>query len=136
MFLVKFQDCHESALRYFDRTDLAHPLLTLLLLLEELSLTADITTVTLRGHILSDSLHSLAGDDLCSDRSLDRDVELLTRDELLVLLTHLSAEVIRVVSMDERRKGVGRIAVEKNIKLHKLRILEADHMIVKRSISL
>jgi hypothetical protein len=37
--LIEFQYCHEGALRYFDRADLAHALLTLLLLFEELSLT-------------------------------------------------------------------------------------------------
>ena len=37
--LVEFQDRHEGTLRNFYRTDLAHSLLTLFLLLEELSLT-------------------------------------------------------------------------------------------------
>ena len=48
LLLVKFEDGHKGALRNFDSTDLTHSLLTLLLFLEELSLTRDVTTVTLR----------------------------------------------------------------------------------------
>ena len=36
--LIQFQDSHECTLRNFDRSDLPHPLLSLLLLFEELSL--------------------------------------------------------------------------------------------------
>ena len=39
IILVKLEDSHERALRDLDSTDLAHSLLTLLLLFEELSLT-------------------------------------------------------------------------------------------------
>ena len=99
LYLVEFQDCHECALRNFHRSDLTHPLLTLLLFLQELSLTADITTITLRGHILTDSLHGLTGNDLCSDSCLDSDVELLAWDEFLEVLTHLAAEIVAVISV-------------------------------------
>ena len=81
--LVQLEDGHEGTLRNFDCADLAHALLSLLLLLEEFSLTRDVTSVTLRSNVLSHSLHSLAGDDFCSDCSLDRDIELLTRNQLL-----------------------------------------------------
>ena len=37
--LVKFQDSHEGTLRNLDRSDLTHPLLTLLLLFKKFSLT-------------------------------------------------------------------------------------------------
>ena len=39
IILVKLEDSHESTLRNLDCTDLTHPLLSLLLLFEELSLT-------------------------------------------------------------------------------------------------
>ena len=129
--LVKFKNSHERTLRNFHCSDLTHPLLTLLLFLQELSLTADITTITLRGHILTDSLHGLTGNDLCSDRRLDSDIELLAWDEFLEFLTHLVAEIVGVISVDKRRKGIGWIAIEKNIELHKLGFLESDDMIVE-----
>ena len=99
--LVKFKDSHERTLRNFDRTDLAHSLLTLLLLLEKLSLTADVTSITLCSHILSNSLHSLSRDDLCTDSRLNRDIELLARYEFLELLAHLATEIICMVCMNQ-----------------------------------
>ena len=65
--LVQLQDSHEGALRNFYRSDLTHPLLSLFLLLEQLSLTGNISTVTLSGHILTDSLNRLSGNDLGTD---------------------------------------------------------------------
>ena len=82
-FLIELKNCHEGTLRNFDSSDLSHSLLSLLLLFEKLSLSGDVTTITLCGHVLADSLHSLTCDDLCSDSRLDGDVELLARDELL-----------------------------------------------------
>ena len=131
LFLVQFEHCHEGTLRNFYSTDLAHSLLTLLLLLEEFSLTGDITSVTLRSHVLSNSLYSLTGDDLRSDRSLDGDIELLSRDKFLQLFAHLASEVICMVSMNKRRKRIGWITIQENVKLDKLSLLEADDMIVE-----
>ena len=128
---VKFKDSHEGALRHLDSSDLAHPLLSLLLLLKKLSLTRDVTSVTFCSHILADSLDSLSGDDLRSDGSLDRDVELLARYELLELLAHLASEIICMIGMDEGRKGIGRISVEKDVQLDQLGLLEAYDMVVE-----
>lgn len=74
--LIKLEHSHEGTLRDLDCTDLPHPLLAFLLLLEKLSLSGDITTVALCGHILPDLLDSLTGNDLGADSGLDRDVEL------------------------------------------------------------
>ena len=136
LFLIQLENCHEGTLRNFYSTDLAHPLLTLLLLLKKFSLTADITTITLRSNILAHGLDCLTGNDLCSYRCLDGDIELLAWDKFLELFAHLASEIICMVCMDKRRKGIGWIAVQKDIKLHKLRLLESDHMIVKRRIAL
>ena len=70
-------------------------------IIKKLSLTRDITTVTLCSHILSDSLHSLTSDDLSSYRCLDGNIELLAWDKLLKLLTHLTTEVISMISMNQ-----------------------------------
>ena len=129
--LIQLEDGHEGTLRDFDCADLAHALLSLLLLLEEFSLTRDVTSVTLRSNVLSHSLHSLAGDDLRSDCGLDRDIELLPWDEFLELLAHLASEVICMVCMDQRRKRIGWVTIEEDVELHELRFLESDHMVVE-----
>ncbi len=129
--LVKFENCHECALRHLDCSDLTHSLLSLLLLFEKFSLSGDVTTVTFCSHILPDGLDGLAGDDLRADGSLDSDVELLARDELLELLAHLASEVVSVIGMDKGRKGIGRVAVEKYVELDKLGLLEAYDMVVE-----
>ena len=99
--LVKFENRHKGALRNLNGTDLSHSLLTLLLFFEELSLTRDVTTVTLCGNVLADSLYSLTSNDLRSDSRLDSDVELLPWDKFLELLAHLASEVVCMVSMDQ-----------------------------------
>ena len=134
--LVKLEDCHEGALRNFDGTDLAHPLLSLLLFLEKFSLTGDITSVTFRSNVLAHSLDCLSSDDLCSDCSLDGNIELLSRDEFLQLLAHLASEVVGMISMDKGRERIGRITIKEDIKLHKLSLLESYNMLIERGISL
>src|SRR5687767_3341412 len=54
---VDLQDGQEGLLRYLHRTDLLHPLLSFLLLLEKLALAADVTAVALREHVLPQRLH-------------------------------------------------------------------------------
>src|SRR5687768_8001120 len=75
------EDGHEGFLRNLDAPDELHPRLALFLLLEELALARDIAAVALREHILAHCLHGFPGDDPAADRSLDRDVEHLSRDQ-------------------------------------------------------
>ena len=92
--LVHLEHRQEGRLRHLDVTNLAHTLLTLLLLLQELAFTRNITTVALRSHILTHSLHRLTGDDLRTDGCLDGNIELLARDEFLELLAHLTTKIV------------------------------------------
>lgn len=111
IFSVEFQHSHECTLRNFNRTDLPHSLLSLLLLFKQFSLAGNISSITLCSHILADSLHGLTGDNLGSDGCLDCNIELLTRNEFLQFLAHLAAEIIGMVGMDQGGQSIGRVAI-------------------------
>ena len=81
-FLAHAQDRQEGLLRDLDGSDALHPLLSFLLLLEELALAGDVATVALREDVLAHRGDGLAGDDVAADRGLDRHLEHLARDEL------------------------------------------------------
>src|SRR4051812_27255536 len=67
---VHLQHGEERLLRHLHGADLLHPLLPLLLLLEQLLLPADVTAVELRGHVLAHGLDGLPGDHVGADRRL------------------------------------------------------------------
>src|SRR3954464_15123043 len=73
----------EGLLGHFHPPDHLHPLLALLLLLEQLALAGDVTAVALREDVLADRADRLAGDDPAADGRLDRYLELLPRNEFL-----------------------------------------------------
>src|SRR5437764_13354810 len=81
--LIDLENGQERLLRNLHRSDLLHALLALLLLLQQLALAGDVATVELRGHVLAQRLHRLAGQDPRADRGLNRHVEDLARDRLL-----------------------------------------------------
>ena len=64
-------------------------LLARLLLLEQLALSRDVTAIALRDHVFTNGAHRRPRDHPAPDRRLDRDGELLARDELLELLGQL-----------------------------------------------
>ena len=92
--LIQLKHSHEGGLGHFDIADLAHALLALLLLLQQLALTGDVSSVALGKHVLTHGLYGLSGDNLCPDGGLDRYLKLLARDELLELLADTTAEVV------------------------------------------
>src|SRR5215470_7320018 len=75
LLLVEIEHGEEGLLRNLDRADLLHPLLALLLLLEQLALAGDVTAVALGEHVLALRLHGFARDHARADRRLDRDIE-------------------------------------------------------------
>src|SRR4029450_8580023 len=79
----------ERLLRHLDASDLLHPLLPFLLLLEELPLARDVAAIALREHVLALRLDRLAGDDPGADRGRHRDVEELPRNLLAEPLDEL-----------------------------------------------
>src|SRR5262245_25592583 len=83
---VHFEDGQECPLRPLYRPDLLHPLLALLLLLQQLALPGDVPAVELGGDILAQGLDRLASDHVRADRGLHGDVEELTGDGVLEAL--------------------------------------------------
>src|SRR5207253_7636769 len=79
--VARAQDGEERLLRDLDLADHLHALLAGLLLLQELALARDVAAVALGDDVLAQRLDRLARDDLPADRGLDRNVELLARDE-------------------------------------------------------
>ena len=98
--------------------DRLHTLLAFLLLLQQLALTGDITAVALGKHVLAKSLNVLAGNDARTHCSLDRDFELLTRDQFLQALRHPQTVGIGLVLVDNRTEGIHAVTVEQNVDLH------------------
>ena len=72
----------ERFLRHLDATNHLHTLLTFLLLLEQLALTADVTAVALSKNVFSDGTNGFASDDAGANGGLNRNLELLARDQL------------------------------------------------------
>src|SRR3954454_15901520 len=78
--LVQVEHGKERLLRHLDAPDVLHPLLALLLLLEQLALARDVAAVALREHVLAPRLDRLARDHARADGGLDRHVEHLAGD--------------------------------------------------------
>src|SRR5882757_10006367 len=78
--LIHLQRRDERFLRDVDLAELAHLLLALFLLVEELALAADVAAIAFRRHVLAQGAERFAGDDLAADRGLDRDHEHVARD--------------------------------------------------------
>src|SRR6476620_7737766 len=81
----------KCTLRDLDLAELAHSLLALLLLLQQLALAADVAAIALGGNILGERADRLARDDAAADRGLDGDLEQLLGDQVLQLLADAAA---------------------------------------------
>src|SRR5207247_11370783 len=95
LLLIEVEHGQERLLWHLDRADLLHPLLALLLLLEQLALAGDVAAVAFGEHVLPFRLHGLAGDHARTDRGLDRHIEALARDLLRQALDQRAAARIR-----------------------------------------
>ena len=86
-----------------------------------LRLRGDVAAVALREHVLALGLDRLPGDDAPADRSLDRHVEQLARDQLAQLRRHLAAVLVRLVAVHDRGERVDRSGVEQHVDLREVR---------------
>ena len=77
LIAIELQHGEEGFLRHLHVANLLHAFLTAFLLLQQLTLTAHVTAIALRCHVLTHLLHGFSGDDLAADGCLDGDVELL-----------------------------------------------------------
>ena len=134
--VVELEGTDEHVAGHFDAPDRLHLLLAFLLLLQQLALAGDVTAVALGQHVLALGLHRLAGDHLAADRSLDRHVEHLSRDELLELLAHAVAVGEGLVAVDDRAERVGRDAVEQQVDLDQVAAVVAAELVVEAGVAL
>src|SRR5215207_3555279 len=113
--IVQVEHGQERLLRHLDAADLLHPLLALLLLLEQLPLPADVAAVALREHVLAPCLDRLAGDDPGADRRLDRHVEHLPRDLLPQSLDEQLPALVGEVAVDDQRERIDLLAADEDV---------------------
>src|SRR5687768_7991638 len=92
--IVEFQYRQESFLRNFYVSDLAHTFLTFFLLLEQLTLTADITAITFCSNIFTHRADVFTRYYFSANSSLYSYLELLPWKQLLQFFAKLSAEFV------------------------------------------
>ena len=126
----------KASWRDLDPADHLHPLLALLLLLEQLALAGDVAAVALGEHVLADGADGLAGDDPGADGGLDRHLELLPRDQLLELAGHHHAVGVRLVLVHDRGERVDRLALQQDVDLDQVGGLLAGGLVVERGVAL
>src|SRR5215203_3872016 len=125
----------EGLLGHLDPADHLHPLLALLLLLQQLALAGDVTAVALGEHVLADRPDVLAGDDSRPDRCLDRHLELLPRDQLAQSLGHLHAVAVGLVLVHDRGERVDGLALKQDVHLDQVGRLLAVDLVVERRVA-
>src|SRR5487761_312738 len=72
VLVIKLEHRHESLLRDLDGAHPLHPLLSFLLLLQQLALARDVTAIAFGQHVFSHRRDRLASHNLASDRGLER----------------------------------------------------------------
>ncbi len=112
-----------------------HPLLPLLLLVQQLPLPADIAAIAFRRHVLAQRRDRLAGDDLAADRRLDRDLEHVARDQVLEPLAELPAARLGRGPVDDHAQRVDRLGVDQDVHLDEVALAMADLVIVEARIA-
>src|SRR5574341_532304 len=130
------EDRQERLLRHLDLADLLHAFLALLLFLEQLALSRDVTAVALGGDVLAHGLDGLAGDDPTADGRLDGDLVELPGDDAAKLLGQRLALLIGLVAMGDDAQRVHGVAVEEDVELDHVRLAELEELVVERRIAL
>src|ERR1700691_3068457 len=133
--LPDLEQGQESLLRNLDASDLFHPLLAFLLLLEQLSFSRDIAAVTFGGDVLAQRLDGFARDNLGADSGLNRDFEHLARDQLAHLFAQRPAPFISLVAMHDYRKRVNHLAVNPYIQFNQRPGPEDQKLVVQRRVA-
>src|SRR5919108_3661591 len=129
--LAEVEHGEKRFLRHLDATDLLHPLLSLLLLLEQLALARDVPAVALGEHVLALRLDRLASDHARSDRGLDRHVEELARDLCPQPLDELAATVVSLCPMDDERERVDLLTADENVDAGEVDLAEPGEVVVE-----
>ncbi len=125
----------ERLLRHFDRADALHALLSFFLLFEEFAFAGDVTAVALGEHVLAHGFHGGSADNLSADGSLDGDVELLARNEVLELHADGVRVGVRLVAVDNDGEGVDRVAVQEDVEFDEVVALVFARRVVEACVA-
>src|SRR5690606_33975865 len=134
-FLVDLQHGQEGLLRDFDGSELLHPPLAGLLLLEQFPLASDVAAGELCRHVLPIRLDRAARDDVAADRGLLGHFELHPRKHFLQCLDHLAAFALDPVTVRDQRHRVDLLLVDQDVELDERPGLEAQELIVERRVT-
>src|SRR5690606_9731698 len=99
---------------------------------EQLLFAGHITTVTFRGDVLAQRLDGGTGNDLPTQRGLNRDVEHLPGDELFHALGQLGAPASRLITVHDGGQGVDPVAVDQDVEPNQWRSHKPLEVIVER----
>ena len=131
LIFIQFQHAHKGFLRNLHVSYLAHPLLTFLLLLQQLLLSGNIAAVALGEDVFAHRADGFSGDNLRSDSRLDRDFEELPRNLFFELLAHLSSALVgRSLEYDEGQR-IHFFFIDEDIEFYKLASLIAEQLVVE-----
>src|SRR5687768_17286726 len=105
LFLVfaDLQHRQERFLRYFHASHPFHAPLALFLLLEQLALAGDVSTIALGQYVLAERFHAFACDHTVADRGLDGHLEHLPWNELPHLGGQGPAALVGGIAVDDDR---------------------------------
>ena len=93
------QDSQKCFLRDFYRTNHLHATLTGFLFFQQFSFSSNVTTITFRGDILAQCFHCATRDNLCPDRSLNRHIKHLPRNQLAHFLNQIAATCLSIATV-------------------------------------
>ena len=113
--LIGLQNGHKGFLRDINLTDGLHPLLTTLLLFQQLGTPVGVPGVDPRGNILPVGLDVGPSDDLGTNGCLDRNLEVLPWNDLLQLRGDVPATLSRKVLVSDEAKSIDLIPVQQDI---------------------
>src|SRR5262249_14315795 len=132
---VHLQRGDEGFLRDLHLSELAHPLLSFLLLVEELALTGDVAAVAFRGDVFAQRTDRLARNHLAADRRLDRNLEEVARNEVLEFLAHRPAARLRALAIDDDGKRIDGIAIDEDRHLDEVALFVTLDVIIEARIA-
>src|SRR5690606_17991295 len=101
----------------------------------ELAFAGRVAAIAFGGDVLAQRRDRLAGDHLAADRRLDRDLEHVTRDEILEALAHMPAPRFRSGAMDDHAQRVDRLVVDEDRHLDEIPLAIADLVIIEARIA-
>ena len=90
------------------------------MLVQQLPLTGDVTTIALGGHVLAHGADAFASDDLAADGRLNRDHEELRWNHFLQLLRELASTAFRLGAMHDAGECIDRFASDHDVHLHEI----------------